>query len=514
MARFNPIYLLLALAIACGTASCNKDTDQTEELSTNANTIVSSFKLGRNEKILTNLDSVFFSIDLEKAEIYNADSLPKGTDVRKITIAVGTSSASECNVTYRVLGTDRDTTVNIVKSPNDSINFTAGPVKMEVVSYNTQMRRTYTVHVNVHQSNPDSLYWNELANHTLPTSLDAPTAQKTVSYLGQARVYTIDASGKGNMAVCDNPYDAPWHNSAVNFPTGARIETITTSGIDALYMLNSSDELYASDGSQEWTPTGSFMSHIYGIFNGKVIGAIQTPAGWKGVTYPGNDTFEIPAEMPIDGTSSAYTFDSQWSISPLMIFFGGRAADGKLSGDSWAFDGAKWTKLSLTPTTPCSGAALVPYFVPETNTTTWTVSSQPVLLAFGGNVQISNQTAPSKNVYISYDLGMRWKLADNSLQFPDFIPQFTDAQALKFDATMYAAGSRSGADSGWTRMGKSTIPVWATPAPLPAASRASKPVTEWATPYIYLFGGCDAYGKLRPTMWRGVINYYTFKPLY
>jgi hypothetical protein len=38
-------------------------------------------------------------------------------------------------------------------------------------------------------------------------------------------------------------------------------------------------------------------------------------------------------------------------------------------------------------------------------------------------------------------------------------------------------------------------------------------VTEWECPYIYLFGGEDTAGNTFNTIWRGVINRYTFKPI-
>ena len=93
---------------------------------------MTSFSINKNDKVLTGLDSVFFSIDLVNARIFNADSLPKGTDVSKLVIKIGTSSASGCELTFRKLGTSRDTTINYLESPNDSINFSDGPIKLSV----------------------------------------------------------------------------------------------------------------------------------------------------------------------------------------------------------------------------------------------------------------------------------------------------------------------------------------------------------------------------------------------
>jgi hypothetical protein len=45
------------------------------------------------------------------------------------------------------------------------------------------------------------------------------------------------------------------------------------------------------------------------------------------------------------------------------------------------------------------------------------------------------------------------------------------------------------------------------------ASRATAPITQWEVPYIYLFGGYDSEGYLYNSVWRGVINRLSFKPL-
>ena len=42
---------------------------------------------------------------------------------------------------------------------------------------------------------------------------------------------------------------------------------------------------------------------------------------------------------------------------------------------------------------------------------------------------------------------------------------------------------------------------------------ATKPITEWNVPYIYMFGGVNAEGQTLNTLYRGVINQLRFKPL-
>ena len=54
--------------------------------------------------------------------------------------------------------------------------------------------------------------------------------------------------------------------------------------------------------------------------------------------------------------------------------------------------------------------------------------------------------------------------------------------------------------------------VWLT-VDSPAATRAAKPVTKWDCPYIYVFGGYGNNGMVQNSIWKGVVNRLTFKPI-
>ncbi len=151
MTKRFPLYLTIALLISCFTAGCNDDTSDMAVLEGDYyNCSISSFSLSKDDSVLRALDSVFFSIDLINAEIYNADSLPKGTDIRKLVVNVNAVAASSIEVTYKALVSKRDTTVNLTEHPGDSINFSDGPVEMTVTSYNGQAKLKYNIRVNVH----------------------------------------------------------------------------------------------------------------------------------------------------------------------------------------------------------------------------------------------------------------------------------------------------------------------------------------------------------------------------
>ncbi|MDE6243060.1 MAG: hypothetical protein K2M14_03515, partial [Muribaculaceae bacterium] len=61
---------------------------------------------------------------------------------------------------------------------------------------------------------------------------------------------------------------------------------------------------------------------------------------------------------------------------------------------------------------------------------------------------------------------------------------------------------------GWTQMPDAELKPW-----FRVQTTLDGTTVKWECPYIYLFGGRDADGKLYDTVWRGVINRLTFSPI-
>ena len=136
-------------------ASCNSSSYETGEAST-PSVAVYKFALSPDKNILANLDSVFFSIDLENKRIFNANPLPYGTETKKLVPVITIfDNVSVIELTSRKAdGTD--TTHNYLAHPNDSINFANGPVSMKVRSYDGLVECTYSITVNVSPVKMDS----------------------------------------------------------------------------------------------------------------------------------------------------------------------------------------------------------------------------------------------------------------------------------------------------------------------------------------------------------------------
>lgn len=184
---------MAALMAAMFFVGCNSNTYQPGE-DTASSVAVASFSLSKNDEVIENLDTVFFSIDLNTAQIYNADSLPYGTVVDKLVPViklVGLASKAE----LKSINEDGTETIHdYLANQNDSVNFANGPVYFTVASPNDEVEYTYTIKVNVHKVVSDSLVWGETARAALPTSFDAPFAQHTVKINNTTYCLSTDRS--------------------------------------------------------------------------------------------------------------------------------------------------------------------------------------------------------------------------------------------------------------------------------------------------------------------------------
>lgn len=509
MAKRISIYALLSLlAMAIGLSSCNEKSSEQVLEGDFGNVSITSFNLKADNTLLANLDSVFFSIDLANATIYNADSLPMGLDVSHLLINIGTPTISGCDVTFRPAGLDRDSVVDYLKSPSDSIDFSQGPVTIAITSYDRQVTRKYTVNVNVHKVAPDSLTWGDMALGKLPTKFSQIDGSKTVEYQGKALCVT-SCSGAYAVAVNANPDQTDaWVMADASLPPSAKLETLTATD-DALYIVDNQGVLYKStDLCRTFVATTAKMYCIYGNYEGTLLGARKDADGsWKAVTYPATADKPLPQGCPVDGLSQLLVYTSEWSKAPMAIMTGGRLPDGSLTGDTWAYDGSTWACISNTPISPAQGVALVPYFTYRVNISNWKVTQRTTLLSLGGR---GTNGLTNKRVYKSMDRGVTWEEVDTLMCLPQQIPAFAQAQALVIPQLMQARSTQSD----WAPIAAAKLPPWMCVLQLTPDSRRTTAPDEWECPYIYLFGGQTDDYKAIDTVWRGVINRLTFKPLY
>lgn len=503
--------LTLAFTLSSALVGCNSKEEILYTLP--SSTTVRSFNLSADTKVLPNLDSVFFSIDLYSYEIFNADSLPFGTKVDKLVPVILTESASAVELIVSQAN-GNDTTYNYLENTNDSIDFTK-PVRLRVVSYDGVNESTYKIHVNVHKVQTDTLVWSRMEGGSLPTLFNAVNEQHTT--MSPGGVYYCMTSYQGEYAIAyTTDLNASWNVAKSEMSFNPEINSFTAAS-DALYILDKDGLIYKStDEGLTWEATGVQAQHIIGAYGSRLL-TTNNPAGnWSISEYPSGNSIKAPENFPVRNTSNSTTISFEMSISEQLLITGGKKADGTLTGDTWGFDGKDWAKISRTPLPEkIENLTLVPYFALQTDSISWRVSkSRSVLLAMCGNKAdgVNNDT-----IYISKDFGINWEKAPMRMQVPTtVIPSRTMAQAYPFTGVSYVTKQKRKASFSdfeskyisWQPIDFGYETIEAT-----SMSRASTAITEWDVPYIYLFGGVGNNGATFNTIFRGVITALTFKPL-
>lgn len=499
------IFLVLA-AMFAATAFIGCNSDYTPGENTSSSTVVYSFALSKDDSVLRNLDTVFFSIDLDRARIYNADSLPYGTRINKLVPVIKmleTVTAATLTV-HRANGTD--TVYNYITNSTDTIDFSNGPVILDVTSPNGAVKHSYSIQVNVHQLKSDSLAWSNTAKRALPSSFTVPARQKTVRTA--EGIYCLTSNGEAySMAFAATPDTDNWEIYTTELPAGADMASLSASD-DALFILADGTLYTSTDGARTWSNTGEQWSYIYGGYTTRAIGVKKVDGAHYFVDYPATvEPSLIPEDMPVADTSVPVAFSFPMSADVQTVMVGGTLANGTLCNAAWAYDGTQWAKLSTIPLPKAlKGMSLVPFFTFMVNSA-FIATKYSVLLAFGGNDGTSN----NRTVYMSSNYGMTWAEGGVSLQLPDYIPDMAYSQAYVYNTELT---SRSGSDLWQSFETACRIPGSAIfENGFSAASRGDEPINSWDCPYIYVFGGRSADGQTYNTIWRGTLNRLTFKPL-
>lgn len=500
----HTIYSLALIAAASvGMMSCNDKSDPVEEDETTnivnvPNVAVTSFSLRSDSKVMSNLDSVFFSIDLNHGVIYNADSLPKGTPVDKLIPVIKYSDYITKALITMEGGITKTGESDYYASPSDTIDF-SGKVTLTIATADDAMSKDYVIKVNVHKQNPDSLQWDQIAVTGLPSRLGSPKAQGTVDHSGMAVCLIEESDGSFTLAQSDDIYANIWTKQQVALSFMPDLGTFTSTS-DAFYILDTTGELYTSADALAWTSTGEVWVALLGGYEDTVLGLETTSEGLFHAQYPAKNMTRKAAEtdFPIKGCSNLAQHSNKWTLSPVGIICGGILATGDYTSATWGFDGREWVKLSDGGIPQITGAALVPYYAFRNLSSSIYPTEMKVWMLVGGML---SDGAFNRDLYISYNNGVNWRKADSNLNLPASIPA-----TLYWDPMVALQKHSTNISDAWKIVESR------------CATRASWSVNgddlTWECPYIYLTGGLDESGTLRNAIWRGAINRLRFAPIF
>lgn len=499
MTNRTPLYTVLAIAMLLSSlfslVSCNKDKDNDDNYSYSTSTqttLIKSFALQADRDVLSNLDSVKFTIDYDNGLIYNADSLPKGTSITALKVTVSFMNAVRSAI-FNIAGAtvQADTAINYTTSMSQTLDFT-GKTVLTVTSSDGSQVKDYEIKVLVHQVNPDSLVWPESWRRDLPGYSASTIGHKAVR---QGEIYRImEYNGMiCNLLTAANPGEDTWDLQTMELPFTPQVSSFTATE-EALYILATDGTLYMSTDGAEWASCGVTWHSLLGAYDGKVLGVMSGDDGFYHDEYPREEDFvanRVEDGFPVSGSSEMIMADNKWTLSSQAMIMGGVDGNGNVLSDVWGYDGERWGKINNihgTALPALTGATLFPYYTYRTLSGTRRYARQQTWFLMGG--KCADGTLNDK-IYLSNTQGVTWTEADSTLTLASHMGKFYGAQAFVHFETLTA----SAASANMPR-------------------RVQSLVTSWECPYIYLFGGYDEESQLLPWVWRGVYVRMTNYPLY
>ena len=421
--RKNSLYVLISLlVVSFAFASClntdNPDYDYSSDVAISAFSI-ENIPMTDTVKTAAGKDSTIsytieaskysFTIDQQNNLIYNTDSLPLNTSVKKVVTNI--NLAYGYAITYVKNGQDT------IWTDTDSIDFTQ-PVIFKTYALNGSIRQ-YEVKINVHKQDPDSLQWNMVAG----TDLRLPNRALHKAVYGLGRMFLFVQTADGTVEITSSADGLRWSELEPLPLTGQADYTSATALDDKLYIL-ADKRLYASADGVTWTDAGfaqtfdklfaaSAMNHELYALSGTEL---QTLSVDERTVQPAGNANEY---FPIQNISYSAAPTSVNQRIERLVVMGTR--ESSLQNDTTA---VVWAKLSNeTSWTHYPQASNNTQGCPKLKNLA-TLSYDGKLYAFGGDYDIpGSQVRPTdlrafKYMYESVDGGISWNPRTEKVMLP------------------------------------------------------------------------------------------------
>ncbi len=405
----NWFYYCLSLLVATFTlSSClNSDTDEID-YTVSRDAQITAFSMSSSEDTLKVLPTVKFSIDQVSSAplVFNKDSLPYLFDVSTVNLKIATKGASGIKL-YLINPGQPDS--SYIWNQTDSVMIKKLK-NIEIFAQDGKTSKTYTFKLNIHQVDPDTIFWQNVANDYIPQ----PSDQVTVSANNQ--FYTYHKSGtsiKLSTSLIDETLhwtDQPLLNG---LPQNVVLKSIQNNDIEnserVWHSLDTENKVYESSNGIDWSlvettyPVQAIFGKLPSFTKDAILTIIKDGASHKFATTKDFSSFDLHSDVPSgfpvkDFTSTIINKPDIYSAKYLIIT-GGINLDNRSNKSVWLLQDIdnKVTFTSKQQNFNVFGSTLFNY------------DNKVYLLTSEDN----------KNVfYTSTNYGVFWNKASNKQQLP------------------------------------------------------------------------------------------------
>ena len=442
--RIGPLCVLLLLVQGIAVSCLDDDNELT--YSDEAN--ITGFSIGDIETVIINggdtttfvveSGDVSFTIDQIGRRIYNNDSLPYQTDVRKVTTNIASTAQY---ITYILPDRNGKDSVCLWSS-SDSLDMSS-PLSLTVYAPSGAYSRIYEVKLNVHQVDPDSLTWRKMEGTGYPGP-QMTGKQKAVWW--KDRVYVF-ADNEPQVEVASTGDGNAWTALAPLNGLDAKADYSSVLAFQNRLWLVAGNEVYSSSNGVDWQKesvqatalVAAFSHKLVAIHDGKFIEAVASDGGSLQWNLEGSP---VPDDFPDTGYASALLpLKTNYEIEQIVLL--GKRNEMASGCDSTAIwstysDDGRWVRYeSESNFCPClDDMAMIAY--------------DDALYVFGGKGRLGDTELEAfRHFYESRDDGLTWKAVEDRFMLPRELAGMAQSFSYVVDSEHYIWIMPSGSDAFW-----------------------------------------------------------------
>lgn len=320
-------------------SSCLKSDETSSEVSSSA--MIYAFGLdtiyGKHYK---------FTIDHVKNLVYNADSLPVGADtiIDRIlidTLQINGWATSGINDTLFIL--------------TDSVDLRK-PIVLKIHALDGETTREYTISVNVHRQDPDSLVWENM-DLKQPVFSTSPIAARQKSVILNGDRLLVYASHTTMYSSSTNAGTYGWSTHTVSgLPADVLLASLVNFK-ETLYAASADGKVYSSTDGATWTEATALSGNVTMLIAGlsERLAGIRNIDGKNYFCTTGGESWtqgeEVPGDFP-----TAHPYASVYTTSngvEKAVMTGNTTEAGSATVPWFTMDGSNWSDLSTTASVAC-----------------------------------------------------------------------------------------------------------------------------------------------------------------
>lgn len=384
---------------------------------------------GQDSTYTITIDGSYFpmTIDHRNLLIENRDSLPYNSTISNLQATVSYSGAM---LSYRPTDAKEDSLWKAYET-DDSINFSK-PLHFSVTAIDGKSFRIYTVKLNVHQQEGDSLYWN--CSDSVVAGLEKMTQVKTAAIDGKLLVLGQTENGMNALMRDGLGMSGNWSQHNTSLPADADLTTLRTKR-NTLYLTSKSGQMFTSKDGLQWDALGLPQEGMilaavtdqfyYATMNGKLYRSADA-VQWHEETLD-----EDPSYLPGCLIQSVHYTQNNGN---KRLFLAGASETGNTMGHAWSkmwrSDTVEGDVIWMHFNRSADNAYHFPLLE---NQTTFAYDGR--LMTFGGK-RIDKEGSAMDCLYISNDNGITWK-PDLELHLPFELRGTEGPTAATVDANHY-----------------------------------------------------------------------------